>query len=222
MSDSKSLYHFECPPLLIVISGTSGAGKDSVARALVKKMEESGFPTHFVITATSRPPRENEVDGVDYFFVSRAEFERMIDADELLEYALVYDQYKGIPRRQATEAIESGKDVVMRLDIQGAATVRRIVPQALLLFVTAPSERELANRLRRRRTEDERQIRLRLQTARREMEHIPEFDYVIPNHEGRLNQTVDVALAIVKAEKHRAVPQYARLGRHGYAKSRSR
>lgn len=205
------LYAFERPPLLIVISGTSGAGKDSVARALVKRMEENGFPTHFVITATSRPKRESEVDGIDYFFVSKAEFEQMIAKDELLEYALVYDQYKGIPRAQARKAMESGKDVVMRLDIQGTATIRDLAPEALLIFVTASSEKELAERLRRRHTESDEQLRLRLETARKEMEHIPEFDYVIKNPDGKLKQTIDIAMAIVAAEKHRANPRRARL-----------
>jgi guanylate kinase len=211
MSDPQNVYHFERPPLLIVISGTSGAGKDSVARALMRRMEERGFATHFVITATSRPKREDEVDGVDYFFVSKSEFERMIDEDELLEHALVYGQYRGIPRQQASEAMASGKDVIMRLDIQGAATIRRIAPEALLVFVTAASEHELAQRLKQRRTESDEQLRLRLKTARQEMEHIPEFDYVIPNLDGRLDQTVEIAMAIVTAEKHRANPRRARL-----------
>jgi guanylate kinase len=174
-------------------------------------MEENGFPTHFVITATSRPKRESEVDGIDYFFVSKAEFEQMIDRDELLEYALVYDQYKGIPRAQARKAMESGKDVVMRLDIQGTATIRDLAPEALLIFVTASSEEELAARLRRRHTESDEQLRLRLETARKEMEHIPEFDYVITNSDGKLEQTIDIAMAIVVAEKHRATPRRARL-----------
>jgi len=205
------LYTFERPPLLIVISGTSGAGKDSVARALVKRMEENGFPAHFVITATSRPKRESEVDGIDYFFISKAEFEQMIAEDELLEYALVYDQYKGIPRAHARKAMESGKDIVMRLDIQGTATIRDLAPEALLIFVTASSEEELAKRLRRRHTESDEQLQLRLETARKEMEHIPEFDYVIPNPDGKLEQTIDIAMAIVAAEKHRANPRRAKL-----------
>jgi guanylate kinase len=146
MADPRDPYTFEHPPLLIVISGTSGAGKDSVARALVKRMEESGLPAHFVVTATSRPRRENEVDKVDYIFVTRDEFEQMIAKEEMLEYALVYDDYKGIPKAQAQEAMQSGKDVVMRLDIQGAATIRKMAPQALLIFVTASSEAELAQR----------------------------------------------------------------------------
>ena len=211
LQDLQDLHHSERHPLLIVISGTSGAGKDSVARALVKRMEGSGYSTHFVITATSRLKRETEVDGVDYFFVSKAAFERMIAQDELLEYALVYDQYKGIPKAQAREAIKSGKDVVMRLDIQGAATIRKMAPEAVLIFIAVSSEIELAKRLKERHTESEEQLRIRLETARNEMEHIPEFDYVITNVDGKLDQTVDAALAIVIAEKCRTKPRRARL-----------
>lgn len=205
------LYHFERPPLLVVISGTSGAGKDSVARALVKRMAENGFPAHFVVTATSRLKRDSEVDGVDYFFVTREAFEQMIDNDELIEYALVYDQYKGIPKAQARQAMDSGLDVVMRLDIQGAATIRAMAPEALLIFVTASSDQELADRLRRRHTESEEQLQIRLEAARQEMAHIPEFDYVIPNRDGRLEDTIDAVMAIVVAEKHRSHPRHARL-----------
>lgn len=200
----------QSPPLLIVISGTSGAGKDSVARALVKQMEENGYPAHFVVTATSRPKRDDEVDGVDYFFVSRAEFERMIEQGELIEYALVYNEYKGIPREQADRAMASGKNVVMRLDIQGAAAIRQIMPEAVLIFVTAPSDAELAARLKRRHTESNEQLQVRLEAAHREMEHIPEFDYVITNSNDRLERTVRTALAIVIAEKHRARPRWAK------------
>jgi guanylate kinase len=155
--------------------------------------------------------RDGEVDGVDYFFVSKAKFEEMIADDELIEYALVYDTYRGIPRRQAREAMDSGKDVVLRLDIQGAATIREMAPQAILIFVTASSEQELAARLRRRHTESEAQLQIRLETAREEMEHIPAFDYVIPNHDGRLEEAIDIAMAIIVAEKHRAIVRQARL-----------
>jgi guanylate kinase len=206
MPDPDDLYRLDRPPLLVVISGTSGAGKDSVARALVGRMGAAGYPAHFVVTMTTRPKRENETEGVDYIFVSRDEFERMIEQGKLLEYAVVYDQYKGIPRQQALDAMASGRDVVMRLDVQGAATIRQMAPGAVLIFITASSERELADRLRRRRTEGEAQLRLRLETARREMEHMNEFDYVIRNVDGKLEETVDVALSIVIAEKHRATP----------------
>jgi hypothetical protein len=112
-------------PLLIVISGPSGVGKDTV----VQRMQERGMPFHFVITATTRPKRDNEVNGVDYFFVNKEEFARMIEQNELIEYAFVYNDYKGIPKQQVREALASGKDVVMRLDVQGAETVRKLAPE---------------------------------------------------------------------------------------------
>jgi guanylate kinase len=111
-------------PLLIVISGPSGVGKDSV----VECMAERNLPFHFVVTATTRPPRDDEVHGVDYFFFTKDEFAEMIENNELLEYAFVYNDFKGIPRSQVQEALASGKDVVMRLDVQGAATIRELCP----------------------------------------------------------------------------------------------
>src|SRR5574337_117852 len=123
-------------PLLIVISGPSGAGKDTV----VQRMKERGLPFHFVVTATTRPQRPNEVHGRDYWFVSKEEFARMIEQNELIEYALVYGDYKGIPKAQVREALASGKDVVMRLDVQGAATVRKLAHDALLIFITTENE----------------------------------------------------------------------------------
>jgi guanylate kinase len=196
---------------VIVISGTSGSGKDSVVEVLRERMERKGSPVHFVVTATSRPRRETETEGMDYFFVSEAEFEEMIAKDELLEYAVVYGDYKGIPKTQVREAMDSGKDVVMRLDIQGAATIRSMANEAVLIFVTASSEQELERRLRRRLTESEEQLRVRLQTAREEMQQIPEFDYVIPNPDGKLDQAVETVLAIISAEKHRTKPRRASL-----------
>src|SRR3990172_6230686 len=119
-------------PLLIVISGPSGAGKDTV----MQRMKERGLPFHFVVTANTRPKRENEVDGRDYFFMSKDEFARMIEHDELIEYAVVYGDYKGIPKAQVRQALASGKDVVMRLDVQGAETVRKLANGGLLIFIS--------------------------------------------------------------------------------------
>ena len=119
-------------PLLIVISGPSGSGKDSV----IQRMKEMNLPFHFVITATTRPARPEEVHGVDYFFLSPDEFAEMIEKDGLLEYAIVYNDYKGIPKEQVRQALASGKDVVMRIDVQGAATIRKICPDALSIFLT--------------------------------------------------------------------------------------
>ncbi len=189
-------YQFEPTPLLIVISGPSGVGKDSV----VQRMQERGYPFHFVVTATSRPPRPGEVHGVDYYFFSREEFEAMIEHDELLEHAIVYGQHKGIPRAQVQEALASGQDVVMRLDVQGAATIRRIVPEAVLIFLSASSDEELYNRLRARHTESEEELRLRIAKAREEMRHLPEFDYLVINREGHLDEAVDKIWAIIQSE----------------------
>jgi guanylate kinase len=206
-------------PLLIVISGTSGSGKDTVIKALIKRFEASQHPIHFVVTVATRPRRDAEVDGVDYVFVSKAEFQAMIADDALLEYALVYDQFKGVPKKhlyQAMDMMAEGYDVIMRLDVQGAETIRKIVPEALLVFITASSELELIERLQGRRTEDPEQLEIRLRIARQEMSRIPEFDYVVPNADDKLVDTVDTVLAIITAEKHRTHPRRANLcdGKH--------
>ncbi len=186
-------------PLLIVISGPSGVGKDTV----IQRMKERRLPIHFVVTATTRPPRPGERHGVDYFFISREEFARMIDEGELLEYALVYNDYKGIPKQQVREALASGKDVVMRIDVQGAATVRKICPEALLIFLTTETEEELVRRLQRRKTESPEDLKLRIATARQELKRMDEFDYVVVNREHALEETVDTIVAIIQAEHHR-------------------
>jgi len=186
-------------PLLVVISGPSGVGKDSV----IQRMKERNLPFHFVVTATTRPPRPGERHGVDYFFVSREEFAEMIDHGELLEYALVYNDYKGIPKEQVRRALASGKDVVMRVDVQGAATVRRLAPEAVLIFLTTESEEELVRRLQKRKTESPEDLKLRIATARKELERLHEFDYVVVNREGKLDEAVDTIIAIMTAEHHR-------------------
>ncbi len=186
-------------PLLIVISGPSGVGKDTV----IQRMKERRLEFHFVVTATTRPPRPGERNGVDYFFVSREEFARMIEEGELLEYAIVYNDYKGIPKQQVREALASGKDVVMRIDVQGAATVRKICPEAVLIFLTTETEEELVERLKKRKTEAPEGLRLRIATARQELKRMNEFDYVVVNREDQLEETVDTIIAIIQAEHHR-------------------
>lgn len=186
-------------PLLIVISGPSGVGKDT----LVQRMKERGMPFHFVVTANTRPKREHETHGVDYFFVSKDEFARMIEQNELIEYAVVYGDYKGIPKQQVREALASGKDVVMRLDVQGAETVRKLAPEALLIFLTTESEDELVRRLKARQTETPDELALRIATARQELKRVEAFDYVIVNHDFKLDETVGAIAAIIDAEHHR-------------------
>ncbi len=190
-------------PLLIVISGPSGVGKDSVVQAL----KDRGLPFHFVVTATTRPRRTEEVHGVDYFFVSKEEFAHMIEHDDLIEYAIVYSDYKGIPKQQVREALASGKDVVMRLDVQGAATVRKLASEAVLIFLTTQTEEELVERLKGRRTDTAEDLSLRIATARQELKRAAEFDYVVINADSHLDQTVDTVTAIIDAEHHRVHPR---------------
>jgi guanylate kinase len=190
-------------PLLVVISGPSGVGKDSV----LQRMKERSLPFHFVVTATSRPIREGEVEGVDYFFVSPEEFTSMIEKDELVEYALVYDDYKGIPKSQVHEALRSGKDVVVRVDVQGAATIRDLYPQALLIFLGTRTEEELIQRLKARRTEAPEDLQIRIATIEKELEQIESFDYYVVNADRQLDETVDIIMSIIKAEHHRTTPR---------------
>jgi guanylate kinase len=186
-------------PLLIVISGPSGVGKDSV----VLEMKDRELPFHFVVTATTRPPREGEVHSVDYYFFSKEEFAEMIETDELLEYAFVYNDYKGIPKFQVREALDSGQDVIMRLDVQGAATIKELYPEALLIFLTTDTEDELVERLQSRKTESTPELKLRIATARKELDRVKEFDYVVVNRDDHLDKTVDIIEAIIHAEHHR-------------------
>jgi guanylate kinase len=200
-------YSFESPPLLIVISGTPGVGKDT----LIRRLSGRGCPFHFVVTATDRAPRPGEVHGVDYFFVTTEEFTRMLAQDELLEHAVVYGQHKGVPKQQVRKALASGKDVIVRVDVQGAATVRRLVPEAVLIFLTASSEEELRQRLCARAGDSPEQLQRRIATAREEMQRLSEFDYVVVNRDGELDQAVDDVLAIIRAEHCRVHPRVVQL-----------
>ncbi len=186
-------------PLLVVISGPSGVGKDTT----LSMLKQCNFPFYFVVTATTRPIRPGEVDGRDYHFISMGEFAEMIDQGELLEYAVVYGDYKGIPKKHVRQALASGLDVIMRIDVQGAATVRKLVPNAVTIFLTAESEEELVRRLQERKTEDAGKLRMRITTARQELKRVGEFDYVVVNREQRQEETVQKVLSIIMAEKSR-------------------
>ena len=189
---------YDCPdyPLLLVLSGPSGVGKDTVARMLIERRPESFY---FVVTATTRPPRDNERHGVDYIFVSFDEFAHMIEAGELLEYAVVYNDYKGIPKQQIRDALASGRDVILRVDVQGAPTVRRLVPNAVSVFLTTRSENGLVSRLRQRKQDTAEGMALRTATARQEMKRVQEFDYCVVNPEGHPEVAVDHVLSIIDA-----------------------
>jgi guanylate kinase len=208
MTSDNNLYpSSQTEPLLIVISGPSGVGKDSV----IQSMKERDLPFHFVVTTTSRLPRENEVHGVDYFFISPEEFTSMIENDELLEHAIVYGDNKGISKEQLRQALTSGKDVVMRIDVQGAATIREISPEALLIFLTTQNEAEMIERLKLRKSETKDGLENRIATARDELKRKNQFDYVVINRDGCLEEAVDTILAIIHAEHHRAIPKKVNL-----------
>lgn len=201
-SPNTSPYEHKFEPLLLIISGPSGVGKDAV----VKRMAETGYPLSFVVTATDRPPRPGEVHGRDYYFYTTAEFERMIDRGEMLEYSDVYGQYKGVPRAAVRRALEPGVDVIMRLDVQGARKVKAQLPMAISVFLLPGSEEELLSRLNARKTESGEALQRRLETLREELTCIPEFDYVVMNRDNLLDEAVEDVKAILRAEHCRAVP----------------
>ncbi len=186
-------------PLLIVLSGPSGVGKD----ATLKRMKELGYPFHFVVTVTTRPKRPGEVEGVDYHFISMEEFQRMLESGELLEHANVYGNYYGVPKQDVREALARGEDVLLRIDVQGAATIKKVVPDGVFIFLAPPSMEELIRRLRRRKTESPERLERRIRIAREEMKALPNYDYVVINRDGRLDETVKQIAAIITAEKCR-------------------
>jgi guanylate kinase len=190
-------------PLLIVISGPSGVGKDAV----IKKLQTRSLPLHFVVTMTSRLPRNGEVDGQDYFFVNKEKFEELIREGEFIEHAIVYQDYKGIPKSQIRQALVSEKDVILRVDVQGAMTLRRMCPDSVLIFLIPSNVKEWLKRLRTRKTETPESLALRLNTAKEELEYLGEFDYVVVNAQDRLDETVDTIEAILRAEHHRVIPR---------------
>ncbi|NTU82933.1 MAG: guanylate kinase [Chloroflexales bacterium] len=190
-------------PLLVVISGPSGVGKDSV----LMRMRGLGFPFHFVVTATSRAIRPGEIDGYDYHFVSTEHFEAMIRDEELIEWAQVYGQYKGIPKFEVRQAMASGRDVVLRINVDGAATIKRIAPEAVFIFIAPGSPDELRRRLAVRRTESAEEIDRRLAVAADELRQVRHFDYVVINREDQLEEAASQIRAIITAEKQRVFPR---------------
>lgn len=198
MSDQNP-YERPAYPVLIVISGPSGVGKDTIARLLLAKQDSFSF----VVTATTRIPRESEVHGRDYIFLSHDEFAEMIEGGELLEWAVVYNDYKGVPKQQIRDALDSNRDVIMRVDVQGAATIRKLLPEATFIFLTAESEESLITRLIERKSETAEGLNLRIATAREEMKRLGEFDYCVVNTQGKQNEAVDRIIAIVDAEHSR-------------------
>ncbi|KAK4266429.1 hypothetical protein QN277_027351 [Acacia crassicarpa] len=190
-------------PLIIVISGPSGVGKYTV----IKKLKETREDLHFVVTATSRAKRPGEIDGKDYYFVTKEEFLSMVERDQLMEYALVYGDYKGVPKQQIRDYVGKGHDIVLRVDIQGAQTLRRILGKsAIFIFLVAENEMTMAERLVDRKTETAESLLVRVASAREEVKHVKWFDYVVVNAKGKLENAVKQVESIIDAEKAKVRP----------------
>jgi len=201
---------FQCAPppnLLLVVSGSSGAGKDAV----IDRMKQLRMPVAHVVTATTRQQRPNEIDGIHYHFLAVARFHEMVEKGEMLEWASVYHNYYGVPRFAVVDALKSGKDVVVKVDVQGAATIRRTVPGAVLLFIRPPSMEEMERRLRSRQSESSAEMAVRLDKAVDEYGQLSLFDYVLTNYAGRLDEVVEQVKAIITAEKLRVNPHRVEL-----------
>lgn len=186
-----------------MVSGPSGAGKDSVLAGLKKTAEN----LQFITTMTTRKPRAGEVDGVDYTFVSPEKFEQLKAQNEFLEYAQVYGNWYGPPKEAIRQALRQAKDAILRVDVQGVASIKKIVPEAVFIFIMPPSLSELEKRLKQRVTETPVELALRLNTAAQEIAQLPLFDYVVVNNGGSLHVAVNELKAIILAERCRVHPR---------------
>jgi guanylate kinase len=186
-------------PLLIVLSGPSGVGKDAV----LARMKVLDYPLKFITTLTTRSQRPNERDNVDYHFVSTDKFQEMIKKSDLLEWANVYGNWYGVPRSEVKQALDRGQDVIVKVDIQGAANIRKILPQAVFIFIVPPSMEELRVRLEQRHTESPSDLAIRLETAEKEIQQLSNFDYLVVNQAGGIDRAAAEIKAIITAEKCR-------------------
>lgn len=202
-SKSQPLFNQPARPLLIVFSGPAGAGKDAV----LSRMKKLGYPLQYITTITTRPRRANEKNDIDYHFVSKERFQEMITRNELLERANVYGNWYGVPKELVKQALDKGKDTMVKVDIQGTATIKKIAPQAVFIFLTPPSIEEIITRLELRRTESAFDLALRIKTAEEEIRQLPLFDYVVINKRDEIDRAVEDIKAIITAEKCRVNPR---------------
>ncbi|MBA7661328.1 Guanylate kinase [subsurface metagenome] len=190
-------------PLLIVLSGPSGVGKD----AILTRMREFGYPLEYITTVTTRPRRASERDHIDYHFISAEKFQDMIKHDKLLEWANVYGNWYGVPKEPVKLALDSGQDTIVKVDIQGVDAIKKILPQAVFIALMPPSKEELKLRLKQRHTESSFDLGLRIKTAEEELKQLSLFDYVVFSRRGEINRAVSDIAAIITAEKCRITPR---------------
>ena len=189
--------------MLVIISGPSGVGKDTIIDALKRRRHEPEY--HYVVTCTTRARRPGEVDRVDYHFLDRADFATQRAAGEFLEANEVHGNWYGTPRRQVREALAGGRDVILKIDVQGAQVVKEKVPGALLIFLIPPSLEDLFHRLRSRATETADELELRQRNAAIELARQEDYDYVVTNETGQVERTAERIDKII-AEEHRTHP----------------
>jgi len=190
-------------PLLIILSGPSGVGKDAV----LAKMKEMEIPLHYIVTMTTRPRRPAEQDKIDYQFVSKEKFIRLQENNELLESATVYGNFYGVPKKDVTDNLKAGRDVLVKVDVQGAETIKKAMPQAVAIFLSPPSKDELFIRLKKRSTESDTEMKVRLQATEEEFRKLPSFDYVVVNHRGEIDRAVNTIMSIISTEKYNGIPK---------------
>ena len=193
--------------LLFVLSAPSGAGKDTV----IQTLQTQGADFFVVPSVTTRAPRPGESEGKPYYFVTLQDFERMVAEGELLEHALVHENWYGQPRQPIRDNLLAGRDVLLKIDVQGANTIRRLIPQAIFIFLHPGSSEELAQRLEARQTETAEELQRRLTNARIELAEQHWYDYLVFNRHGRLQEAVDDVRAIMRAEHRRVTPRQIRV-----------
>lgn len=186
-------------PLLLVLSGPSGAGKDAV----LSQIRGTSDSLEFIVTITTRSPRATERDGIEYRFTSVEKFKEMLEHKELLEWAKVYGNWYGVPREPVKQALEQGRDVIVKVDVQGAVTIKKTVPQAILIFLMPPAMDELAIRLEQRHSESAFDLDLRTRIAEEEIKQLSLFDYLVVNRKDAIEQAVSDIKAIIRAEQCR-------------------
>ena len=201
--ESQALFNLSRRLLFIVISGPSGAGKDAV----LTKMKELGCPLEYIVTVTTRPQRDKERNNVDYHFISTERFQEMIERKEFLEWANVYGNWYGVPKEPVKQALDKGQDIIVKVDIQGAVTIKKILPQAVFIFLAPPSMEELVLRLKQRHTESPFDLVLRIKTAEEEIKQLSLFDYIVVNKRDEIDLAVSDIRAIITAEKCRVTPR---------------
>ncbi len=188
--------------VLLVVSGPSGAGKGTICAMLREALPDLGYS----VSVTTRQPRVGEVDGVNYFFKTVAEVKEMIANDELLEYAEVYGNYYGTPRKYVMDLLESGKDVLLEIDIQGALQIKERFPDGVFVFITPPSLDELCARIYKRGTDSEEVIKRRMASAADELTYASKYDYIIVNDIAE--KAAQKVLTVMEAERYRVDRTY--------------